>query len=382
VTILGSTGSVGCNTVDLIARNRESYRVVALTANSAAAELADQALMLDAELAVVADERRYDELKSALSGSGIEAAAGTDALIEAARRPAEVVMAAIVGAAGLSSTLAAIEQGRVIGLANKETLVCAGRLMIDAARKHGARLIPVDSEHNAIFQVLEERHRPAVSHITLTASGGPFRELPLSQMTNITPAEAVAHPNWDMGAKISVDSATMMNKGLELIEAFHLFGIPEEKIKILVHPQSVIHSLVAYRDGSVLAQLGQPDMRTPISYALAWPRRMTTPVASLDLARIASLTFESPDNERFPAMKLARESLQNGGSAPIVLNAANEIAVEAFLARQIGFLEIVRLVERTLERFPHCGIHDLDTVLELDVSARRDASEQLSAIAV
>ena len=382
VTILGSTGSVGCNTVDLIARNREFYRVVALTANSAATELAEQALLLKAELAVVADERCYGDLKNALSGSGIEVAAGAEALVEAARRSADVVMAAIVGAAGLPCTLAAIEQGCVIGLANKETLVCAGRLMIDAARAHGARLIPVDSEHNAIFQVLEERHRLAVSHITLTASGGPFREWPLAKMTQITPAEAVAHPNWDMGAKISVDSATMMNKGLELIEAFHLFGIPEEKIEILVHPQSVIHSLVAYRDGSVLAQLGQPDMRTPISYALAWPRRMSTPVASLDLARIAALTFESPDDERFPAMKLARESLQNGGSAPIVLNAANEIAVEAFLAGEIGFLEIIRLVERTLERFPHRGIEDLETVLELDISARRDASEQLSAIAV
>ena len=382
VTILGSTGSVGCNTVDLIARNRSAYRVVAVTANESVAKLAEQAILLQAELAVVADEARYGELKNALAGTGIEAAAGAEALIDAARRPADFVMAAIVGAVGLPPTLAAIEQGRVIGLANKETLVCAGRLMIEAARRHGARLIPVDSEHNAIFQVLEDRHRTEVSHITLTASGGPFRSMPLAEMSHITPAQAVAHPNWDMGAKISVDSATMMNKGLELIEAFYLFDIPEERIEILVHPQSVIHSLVAYSDGSVLAQLGQPDMRTPISYALAWPRRMATPVEMLDLASVASLTFESPDDVRFPAMRLARESLRNGGSAPIVLNAANEIGVQAFLDGKIEFLEIIGLVEEMLDNFSHHAIRDLDAVIELDRAVRDKTLSRLTVAAI
>jgi 1-deoxy-D-xylulose-5-phosphate reductoisomerase len=316
ITILGSTGSVGCNTVDLVKRSGGAFRVVALTANKAVEELASQAIDLGAELAVVADETRYEDLKRRLSGSGVEAAAGMSGLLEAAARPSDFVMAAIVGAAGLPPTLAAIERGAVVGLANKEPLVCAGRLMIDACTRNGARLIPVDSEHNAIFQVLEERHRSSVKRIILTASGGPFRRTPLREMAHITPAQAVAHPNWDMGAKISVDSATMMNKGLELIEARYLFDLPEDLIDILVHPQSVIHSLVAYDDGSVLAQLGQPDMRTPISYAMAWPARMGTPVEELDLARIATLTFEAPDHERFPAMGLARGERDRRGGVP------------------------------------------------------------------
>ncbi len=377
ITILGSTGSVGCNTVDLVKRSEGAFRVVALTANKAVEELASQAIDLGAELAVVADETRYEDLKRRLSGSGVEAAAGMSGLLEAAARPSDFVMAAIVGAAGLPPTLAAIERGAVVGLANKEPLVCAGRLMIDACTRNGARLIPVDSEHNAIFQVLEERHRSSVKRIILTASGGPFRRTPLREMAHITPAQAVAHPNWDMGAKISVDSATMMNKGLELIEARYLFDLPEDLIDILVHPQSVIHSLVAYDDGSVLAQLGQPDMRTPISYAMAWPARMGTPVEELDLARIATLTFEAPDHERFPAMGLARASLCEGAGAPIVLNAANEIAVEAFLAGRIGFLDVVDLVERALDQAPRVEVDDLETVLDIDRTARRQAIDLL-----
>ncbi len=377
ITILGSTGSVGCNTVDLVKRSGGAFRVVALTANKAVEELASQAIDLGAELAVVADETRYEDLKRRLSGSGVEAAAGMSGLLEAAARPSDFVMAAIVGAAGLPPTLAAIERGAVVGLANKEPLVCAGRLMIDACTRNGARLIPVDSEHNAIFQVLEERHRSSVKRIILTASGGPFRRTPLREMAHITPAQAVAHPNWDMGAKISVDSATMMNKGLELIEARYLFDLPEDLIDILVHPQSVIHSLVAYDDGSVLAQLGQPDMRTPISYAMAWPARMGTPVEELDLARIATLTFEAPDHERFPAMGLARASLCEGAGAPIVLNAANEIAVEAFLAGRIGFLDVVDLVERALDQAPRVEVDDLETVLDIDRTARRQAIDLL-----
>jgi 1-deoxy-D-xylulose-5-phosphate reductoisomerase len=377
ITILGSTGSVGCNTVDLVKRSGGAFRVVALTANKAVEELASQAIDLGAELAVVADETRYEDLKRRLSGSGVEAAAGMSGLLEAAARPSDFVMAAIVGAAGLPPTLAAIERGAVVGLANKEPLVCAGRLMIDACTRNGARLIPVDSEHNAIFQVLEDRHRSSVKRIILTASGGPFRRTPLREMAHITPAQAVAHPNWDMGAKISVDSATMMNKGLELIEARYLFDLPEDLIDILVHPQSVIHSLVAYDDGSVLAQLGQPDMRTPISYAMAWPARMGTPVEELDLARIATLTFEAPDHERFPAMGLARASLCEGAGAPIVLNAANEIAVEAFLAGRIGFLDVVDLVERALDQAPRVEVDDLETVLDIDRTARRQAIDLL-----
>ena len=381
ITILGSTGSVGCNTVDLVKRSEGSFRVVALTANTAVENLARQAIDLAAELAVVADQSRYEDLKRALSGSGVEAAAGMSGLLEAAGRPAEFVMAAIVGAAGLPPTLAAIERGATVGLANKETLVCAGKLMIDACARNGARLIPVDSEHNAIFQVLEEGHRASIRRIILTASGGPFRSMPLSEMSHITPAQAVAHPNWDMGPKISVDSATMMNKGLELIEARYLFDLPEDRIDILVHPQSVIHSLVAYDDGSVLAQLGQPDMRTPISYAMAWPGRMSTPVAELDLARIASLTFEAPDHERFPAMGLARTSLGDGASAPIVLNAANEVAVEAFLGGRIGFLDVIDLVARALDKVPHRDVDDLEAVIEFDRAARRQAIDLLPVYA-
>jgi 1-deoxy-D-xylulose-5-phosphate reductoisomerase len=348
VTILGSTGSVGQSTVDLIARDPESYRVEALVAGNSVEALAEQARRLRARMAVVANEQRYRALKDALVGTSIEAAAGPAAVIEAAARPAEWVMAAVVGFAGLESTLVAARRGAMVALANKETLVCAGRLLIEAIDESGGALLPVDSEHNAIFQVLEPRHRHAIDRLVLTASGGPFRNWSLADMAEATPKQALAHPNWDMGAKISIDSATMMNKGLEFIEAHLLFGLPAEQIEIVVHPQSVIHSMVAYRDGSVLAQLGTPDMRVPISHALGWPSRIDSPAERLDFTTLAPLTFERPDSGRFPSLRLAREALALGGFAPTVLNAANEVAVAAFLARRIGFLDIARVVEDVL----------------------------------
>lgn len=374
VTILGSTGSIGTNTVALIAENPESYAVEALTAKANVSLLARQARALGARLAVIADPGRYGELKEALAGSGIEAAAGEEALVEAAKAPADWVMAAIVGAAGLAPTLAAIRRGGVVGLANKECLVCAGDLMVAEIRKSGATLLPVDSEHNAIFQVFDMEQKAAVEKITLTASGGPFRSLDYESMAKVTPKQAVAHPNWDMGAKISVDSATMMNKGLELIEAFHLFPVEKDQIDILVHPQSVIHSMVSYVDGSVLAQLGMPDMRTPIAYALGWPERIPAPSPRLDLGKIGELTFEPPDSKRFPALRLARQSLQSGGGAPTILNAANEVAVAGFLEGKIGFLDIARVVEETLEHLSVPELGRLEDVFEVDTAARRYAA--------
>lgn len=373
VSILGSTGSVGQSTIDLIERNPESFEVVALTANGNAKSLAEQARRLGAKLAVVADETAYDELKTALSGSGIEAAAGREALISAAEMPADWIMAAIVGAAGMEPTLAAIRQGAAVGLANKETLVCAGSLITREVKASGTTLLPVDSEHNAIFQVLDAERQNTVERLVLTASGGPFRSFSKAQMAAVTPSQALAHPNWDMGAKISIDSATMMNKGLELIEAVHLFDMPESRVDILVHPQSVIHSMVSYVDGSVLAQLGVPDMRTPIAYALAWPDRMPAPVDRLDLAKIATLSFEAPDSERFPALRLTREALRIGGDAPTILNAANEIAVASFLKNGIGFLEIAEIVEETLTGLPKGKLESLDDVIAADAAARRYA---------
>lgn len=374
VTILGSTGSIGCNTVDLVERRPDLYRVEALVANSRVDILAEQARKLKARLAVVADEGAYGALKAALAGTGIEVAAGPGAVVAAAERPAEWVMAAIVGAAGLAPTLAAVRRGAVVGLANKECLVCAGQLMMAEVEKHGATLLPVDSEHSAIFQVFEADQHDKIEKIILTASGGPFRTKSREFMADVTPEQAVAHPNWSMGAKISVDSASMFNKGLELIEAHHLFNMPEDRIDIVVHPQSVIHSLVAYVDGSVLAQLGSPDMRTPIAYALGWPNRIEAPAPKLDLAAIATLTFEAPDPVRFPSLRLAREALRAGGSAAAVLNAANEVAVAAFLGRRIGFLDIANIVERTVAGVAHCALTSIDDVLAQDAEARRFAS--------
>lgn len=370
VTVLGSTGSVGANTIDLIERNRNAYEVEALTANRNVTGLAAQAIKLDARMAVVADPDCYSELKSALSGTGIEVAAGHDAVVEAAERPSDWVMAAIVGSAGLRPTLAAVRRGITVGLANKECLVSAGEIFVNEVRDHGAELLPVDSEHSAIYQVLDFDQADKIRRIILTASGGPFREFTAEQMATVTPEQAVAHPNWDMGAKISVDSATMMNKGLELIEAYHLFPVEESEIDILVHPQSVIHSMVDYVDGSVLAQLGTPDMRTPIAYALAWPNRMEAPAPKLSLEDIRTLTFEPPDPVRFPALRLAREALQAGKSAPTALNAANEVAVERFLNKEIAYLDIARIVDQTLEGLDNKAISNLDDIAEVDLAAR------------
>jgi len=378
VSILGSTGSIGCNTVDLLTRNPDAFSVHALTGNRNVKLLAEQALQLGAKLAVVADESLYGELKDLLSGSSVETAAGDDAVAEAAARPSDIVVAAIVGTAGLKPTLEATRRGALVALANKETLVSAGAIMTEEVKNGGATLIPVDSEHSAIFQVFDFERAEAVSKITLTASGGPFREKSLAEMKVMTPAQAVAHPNWDMGAKISIDSATMMNKGLEMIEAFHLFPVTSDEIDVLVHPQSVIHSMVSYVDGSVLAQLGTPDMRTPIAYALAWPARMAAPSETLSLADIGTLTFEAPDLVRFPALRLARESLEAGGSAPTVLNAANEIAVAAFLGGQIGFLDIAQMVERVLDDMDTVALVDIETVFSIDAEARRRTAACIS----
>ncbi|RRQ52369.1 1-deoxy-D-xylulose-5-phosphate reductoisomerase [Sphingorhabdus wooponensis] len=380
VSIFGATGSVGLSTLDLIRQHRSQYRVVALTANGNAAAVAQLAREFDAELAVVADEAAYTELKDALAGTGIEAAAGAGALVEAARRNADWTMASIVGCAGLPSTMAAIEAGKTVALANKEALVSAGALMMAAVRRSGATLLPVDSEHNAIFQCLSGGKIDQVRKITLTASGGPFRSFSLEEMRGVTPAQAVAHPNWDMGAKISIDSATMMNKGLELIEAYHLFPVGLDKIDILVHPQSVIHSMVEYVDCSTLAQLGSPDMRIPIASALAWPERITTSCKPLDLATIGQLTFEQPDVERFPALRLARAAIAEGGAKPAILNAANEVAVAAFLAGQITFLEIAALVEATLTAYMPEAPANLEDLFSIDADARQYARAVLEKL--
>jgi 1-deoxy-D-xylulose-5-phosphate reductoisomerase len=379
VTILGSTGSVGRSTLDLIERQPDRWRVQALTANSDVDTLAAQARRLRPAVAVVADDASYAALKDALAGTGIAAAAGRAALAEAADRPADWVMAAIVGAAGLEPTLRAVERGATVALANKETLVCAGDLVTRTAARTGSRLLPVDSEHNAIFQVFDFDNPARVERVILTASGGPFRRLSYEAMRQVTPEQAVAHPIWSMGAKISVDSATLMNKGLELIEAKHLFPITVEQLAVIVHPQSVVHSFVEYIDGSVLAQLGTPDMRTPIAYALAWPERIATPCRRLDLVEIAKLEFEAPDPVRFPALNLAWAALRQGGSAPAVLNAANEEAVAAFLARRIGFLDIAAIVGETLDGMTMAPTTSLEDVISVDREARRTARALIAA---
>ena len=378
VTVLGSTGSVGCSTIDLISREPESFAVEALTGHTNVDLLAEQAIATNAQVAVIADAARYSDLKSALSGSNTKAAAGYDALAEAANRPSDIVIAAIVGAAGLAPTLEAVKRGALIGLANKECLVSAGGFFCHEVQKANAVLIPIDSEHSAIHQVFDFDRPERVERIVLTASGGPFRERTRQEMQSVTPAEAVSHPNWSMGSKISVDSATMMNKGLELIEAFYLFPVDANQIDVLVHPQSVIHSMVDYVDGSVLAQLGAPDMRTPIAFALAWPDRMQTPSPRLRLEDIATLTFEAPDLDRFPAIRLARRSLEERKSAPTVLNAANEVAVEAFLSEKIGFLDIPTVVEETLDRIELKELGSISDVIEMDRAARRIAQEKVA----
>jgi 1-deoxy-D-xylulose-5-phosphate reductoisomerase len=380
LSIFGATGSVGLSTLDLVRQHRDKYRVVALTANGNAADLAKLARVFDAEIAVVADETAYAALVEALAGSSTKAAAGPAALVEAAQMGAEWTMAAIVGCAGLPPTMAAIEAGKTVALANKEALVSAGDLMMAAVERSGATLLPVDSEHNAIFQCLAGGHIDQVRKITLTASGGPFRTFRLDQMRAVTPAQAVAHPNWDMGAKISVDSATMMNKGLELIEAHHLFPVGLDRLDIVVHPQSVIHSMVEYVDRSTLAQLGSPDMRIPIASTLAWPARIETNSEPLDLARISKLEFEVPDVVRFPALQLARTSAEQGGAAPAILNAANEVAVAAFLNGQIGFLDIANVVSSTLDGYSPNAPHSLEHLFSIDAAARSYAKSLMEKL--
>ena len=373
VTVLGSTGSVGTSTIDLLAANPDRYRVHALVGGRNAALLAEQAIHLRAALAVIADVSQQHALEAALAGTGIQAAGGDDAVLQAAAVPVDWTMAAITGAAGLPSTLAAIRRGGAVALANKEALVCAGEVMLQAVRDAGATLLPVDSEHNAIFQAMAEGNRDGVERIVLTASGGPFRLSTPEEMARATPEAALRHPVWSMGAKISIDSATMMNKGLEVIEAARLFAMDEADIGVLVHPQSVIHGLVHYRDGSVLAQLGSPDMRIPIAHALAWPGRIATSSPRLDLAALGRLEFAEPDPVRFPALRLARDALRAGGGAPTILSAANEVAVEAFLARRLAFTDIAALVEAVLERMGHQPADSLGAVLDLDGAARRAA---------
>ena len=380
ISILGATGSVGTSTLDLVERSPDRFEVVALTAATNVAALADAARRTGAQLAVIDDPSRFAELEERLAGTGCRAATGRGALCEAAAGDAEWVMAAIVGCAGLEPVMAAVEAGRTVALANKEALVTAGALMTDAARRSGSTILPVDSEHNAIFQCLAGSRLEDVARIVLTASGGPFRSKSQTEMAAMTPEQAVAHPNWSMGAKISVDSATMMNKGLELIEAHHLFGLPSERIDILVHPQSVIHSMVEYIDGSTLAQMGSADMRIPIAHTLAFPERIACPAEVLDLRRIGRLDFEAPDEERFPALRLARQALETGGGEAIVLNAANEIAVAAFLARRIGFLDIARLCERAMAQAAPPAPRSIAEVLDIDRAARESVTSMIETV--
>jgi 1-deoxy-D-xylulose-5-phosphate reductoisomerase len=374
--VLGATGSIGESTLDLVGRDPEAYEVVALTGCKNGTRLAELAIRHRAKLAVVADPESYGDLTAALAGTGIEAAAGQKALLDAASRPADWIMAAIVGAAGLKPTLHAVRQGTATALANKECLVSAGRIFMAEVARHGTTLLPVDSEHSAALQAMTGTEPERIERVCLTASGGPFRTWSLEQMAAAGPEQALKHPNWSMGAKVTIDSATLMNKGLELLEAHHLFALAPEKLDVLVHPQSIVHCLVQMSDGAVLAQLSRPDMRTPIAYSLAWPERMHVPNERLDLAQIGSLTFEAPDLERFPALRLAKEALAAGGSAGTVLNAANEVAVAAFLEKRLGFLAIAGLVESTLAACPDLiclGPQTADDVLEIDEETRRRA---------
>ncbi|BCA64019.1 1-deoxy-D-xylulose-5-phosphate reductoisomerase [Sphingomonas sp. HMP9] len=382
VTILGATGSVGTSTLDLVEREPDRFRVVALTANCDVAKLAAAAIRTRAQFAVVADEKCLPELRDALAGTGIRAGGGAEAIAEAASSGADWTMGAIVGCAGLKPVMAAIEQGGTVVIANKEPLVSAGDVILAAAKRTGATLLPADSEHNAIFQCFDATRPERVRRIILTCSGGPFRDWTTEQMRDVTLEQAVKHPNWSMGAKISVDSATCMNKGLELIEAARLFPIPHDRIEIVIHPQSVVHSLVDHVDGSVLAQLGPPDMRTPIAHTLAWPDRMATPMEPLDLVAIGRLDFEAPDPVRFPALRLAREAIDASGARPAILNAANEVAVEAFLQRRIGFLEIAAIVEHTLSCYDSAAPDSVDAVLAIDAEARVLAGERVKDYAV
>ncbi|MGY6663098.1 MAG: 1-deoxy-D-xylulose-5-phosphate reductoisomerase [Glycocaulis sp.] len=383
VSILGATGSVGLATLDLIAAAPAGqYAVTALTANTRAAELAELALRFRPRFTALSDPRQAHVLEAALAGSGLQWGAGASAVAEAASMDADWTMAAIVGAAGLAPTLAAVKRGKVVALANKEALVCAGPLFMESARRSGATILPVDSEHNAIFQALGGSDAASVRRIILTASGGPFRSASRDVMARATARDAVAHPVWSMGAKISVDSATMMNKGLEVIEACHLFALPPERVDVIVHPESIVHGLVEHQDGGLLAQMGTPDMRTPIAHALGWPDRMETSVSRLDLPALGKLTFEAPDPQRFPALELARAAFREGGASPVILNAANEIAVDAFLNGHVGFLDIAAIVADSLDQgegVARGSLTDFDTVYAADAAARELAVSLVKA---
>ncbi|MFK7943419.1 MAG: 1-deoxy-D-xylulose-5-phosphate reductoisomerase [Paracoccaceae bacterium] len=381
ISILGVTGSIGANTVDVIKTlGVDQFDTVAVTGHANIAGLAEAAKTLKAEIAVTADPARLVSLREALAGTGIKAAAGPAALIEAASRPVDWIMSAIVGAAGLAPTMAAIEQGATIALANKETLVAAGEVVLAAIKRHNARLLPVDSEHNAIFQLVAHETTP-IERLLLTASGGPFRTWTGAQMAAASPEQAVAHPNWSMRARIPIDSASMFNKALEMIEAGHLFDVTPDQIEVVVHPQSIIHSMIGYGDGSILAHLGPSDMRVAIGYALAWPERPVLPVDRLDFAALAKLDFEAPDNERFPALRLAREVMSQGGLAPCILNAAHEVALDGFIAGQIGFLDMARLVDDTVSSLGSIGVaNSLEDVLAADAEGRRTARSLIAKI--
>jgi 1-deoxy-D-xylulose-5-phosphate reductoisomerase len=385
VTILGATGSIGASTIDLLKRERARYRVEAVSANRSAASLAALAREVGARFAAVGDPAAYRELKDELSGSGIEAAAGENGVIEAAQRPAQWVIGAITGAAGLKPTLAAAERGGIVALANKECLVCAGGLFMRRAAAAGTTVLPVDSEHNALFQAMSAGRPEDVRRVILTASGGPFRTWSAAAIQAATREQALKHPNWSMGPKVTIDSATLMNKGLEVIEAYHLFALRPDQIDVLVHPQSVVHGLVEFRDGSFIAQLGSPDMRIPIAHCLAWPQRIDGPAVRLDLAQLSTLTFENPDLSRFPGLGLARQALETGGSAPTVLNAANEVAVAEFLAEKLRFTGIVALVSATLDAAARRGLTrepaSVEDALSIDHESRSLAAELLPEIA-
>ncbi len=385
VSVLGSTGSIGVSTLDLFAQAKVDLEVVALAAGRNVERLADQALRWRPQVAVIEDETLLSALRARLAGSGIEAAAGAQAVIDAAAMDAQWVMSAIVGFAGLAPTLAAARSGAIVALANKESLICAGPALLRTARLAGGMIIPVDSEHSAIFQVLEPSNAGRVARLILTASGGPFRGWTREQMSRATPEQALAHPNWSMGARISIDSATMMNKGLEVIEAAYLFAMPPERVDVIIHPQSIVHSLVEYADGSTLAQLGPPDMRAPIACAFAWPDRLPWPAKPLDLAGSSPLTFEEPDLERFPALRIAKAALAAGGGAPAAMNAADEIAVAAFLERRVGFLDIAAIVSETLERMDRQNLLNrnddpVEGARALDATARRVAKDVVGGL--
>ncbi|MBO6036392.1 MAG: 1-deoxy-D-xylulose-5-phosphate reductoisomerase [Acetobacter sp.] len=382
VTVLGSTGSIGCSTVNLLEQARDQYRVRALVGGTNAVRLAEQALSLNVELAVLADEKAVKELRDLLSGSKIQVACGRQAVIDAAALSVDWTMAAITGTAGLEPILAAVRNGGSIALANKEALVCAGDVMLRAVEEGGSTLLPVDSEHNAIFQAMQGQCFEDIVKIILTASGGPFRNATLDMMRSATPAQALKHPTWEMGSKISIDSATMFNKGLEIIEAARLFSLTEDRIDVIVHPQSIVHGLVQYSDGSLLAQMGTADMRIPIAHALAWPHRMVTTSSHLDLAVLSRLDFSNPDAFRFPALRLARQALREGGAAPAILSAANEIAVDAFLKEQIGFLDIARLVEDVMNVLGTPSADTLEAVLHWDKQARCVALEKVATFSL